>query len=310
MKNVLIIGTYPNENHKVILLEKCLEKVRPLGFDIILVSHFSVSEKIQEMVDYYFYEKNNILTPTNLTPEWTFNNQSFSLRKKNFGHVLAVSNNIINGIKLSKNLGYENFIYMEYDNLFEFSDLLKMKYSLESMSTMKKKMLFFKNFVEGNEVYETLIFGGNVDYFYENNFLPSQPIDLEGESVSLERLFFTKQKKNENLFYVIDSSTKTFFSNSEINLEFRKYLIEIFPSNKFSEFYIFCFNQSNSKIILNSNFLENKELSPNCWYLLKIDINQKIEIEIESEGVIRQHHFHLSPDELMNLTDKGFIHFN
>ena len=56
-KDIIIIGTYPDHPKKMEMLRECIERVRPLGYDILVVSHYPIPTDIQEMVDYVIYDK-------------------------------------------------------------------------------------------------------------------------------------------------------------------------------------------------------------------------------------------------------------
>lgn len=310
MENIIIIGTYPNEHYKEELLKECVERVKPLGFDILLVSHYPIPSSIHEMVDYVFYDKKNNLVSSRLTPKFELHNSDFSLQRSGNGHLLAVSTNIMNGIKVANSLNYKNFIYMEYDNILEFDDLFKLGSLLKSTLILKKKMFFFNHVVENIPIYETLMFGGVLDYFVKNIFLPVTEYDLNNEAVSLERLLFIQQNKFKDNFYLIPDSSKSFFSKSEINKEFVKYLIQVLPSNKESQYHLFVYNLHREKIQL--NFLESnfsRDLYPSCWYLTEVLEGTEYNVEVECDGRIKTHTFFFNSEDKIKLMDRGLITF-
>jgi hypothetical protein len=60
-KDIIIIGAYPNRSHKMEMLRECIKRVKPLGYDIMVVSHYPIPEDIQREVDYVIYDKENLL---------------------------------------------------------------------------------------------------------------------------------------------------------------------------------------------------------------------------------------------------------
>jgi hypothetical protein len=60
MKNIIIIGTYPNDSYKLDMLNDCINRVKPLGYDIMIVSHYPIPEEIQSKVNYVLYDSENI----------------------------------------------------------------------------------------------------------------------------------------------------------------------------------------------------------------------------------------------------------
>lgn len=310
MENIIIIGTYPNEPYKEELLKECINRVKPLGFDILLVSHYPLPTYIQEMVNYVFYDKRNNLVSAKLTPKIGIKNNDFVLEISGNGHILAVSNNIVNGIKIADSMDYENFIYLEYDNIFTFDDLFKLGTLLRSTLTLKKDMFLFNHIVGRIPIYETLIFGGVVKYFMENVSLPVNEEDLKNEAVSLERLFYAQQSNFQNNLYLIPQSSKNYFSESEINKEFNKYILKVLPSNRESKYYLFSYNLLSKTIKL--NFLQSdfiKEIPPHCWYLQEVLQETEYDIEIECDGQTKNHKLFIKPEDKIIMMDKGFITF-
>ena len=310
MENIIIIGTYPNEPYKEELLKECINRIKPLGFAILLVSHYPISTSIQEIVDYVFYDKQNNLVSSQLTPKFGLRNEDFVLQMSGNGHILTVSTNIVNGVKVANSLNYTNFIYMEYDNIFEFDDLFKLGSLLKSTLTLKKKIFFFNHLVENIPIYETLIFGGVVKYFIENISLPLTEDDLKNEAISLERWIYSQQKNFQDNLYLIPQSSKSYFSKSEINKEFNKYKIQVLPSNRESKYYLFVYNFYSEKIqlhFLGKDFV--KELHPYCWYLQEVFEETEYNIEVICDSQNKTHTFFFKHEDKIQLMDKGLITF-
>ena len=61
-EELIIIGTYPNTIKRKQLTIDCINSLRPTGRKIMLVSHYPVSDEIQQMVDYYVYDSHNPTT--------------------------------------------------------------------------------------------------------------------------------------------------------------------------------------------------------------------------------------------------------
>jgi hypothetical protein len=313
MKNVIIIGTYPNEPYKVDMLNECIEKVKPLGYDIMVVSHYPIPSEIQSKVDYVLYDKENSKVNQELTPNWTYHTDSFNIRKFNGeGHILAVTKNIYNGINLANNLKYDFFFYMEYDNIFNIDDLIRIEILKNTMFANKKRMILFGYKNQGHNMYETLMFGGSPSYFIKNISLPTKENDLEGQSISLERIFYDKHKDNHDSFYVIHKSSKEFFHKSEINKEFAKYIIEVFGSNKESELYFFSINlnQNPNPIKVKINGGEFKEICPGCWHLNRVGLGSILTVEIICDERKEIKEFDLTDGDILKFLKRGFINFN
>lgn len=308
----MIIGTYPNEEYKVNMLNECIDNIKPLGYDIMIVSHYPIPLEIQNKVDYVLYDKENTIVSGELTPNWVFNTDSFSItRESSGGHILSVTKNIHNGINYANNLGYEFFIYMECDNLLDKEDLLKIETLRYSMYLKKKKMIFFQYTIEGNNAYETLIFGGKVSYYQIHNNLPLKEIDLKGQSVSLERLVYIEHNQNHDLFYIIPTSSKNFFSKSEINKDFSKFIVELFISNKepYSHLFLINLRQNPNKIQIKINDEDIKEYDSGYWSYRKVSVGEKLSIKIILDGYEINKTFELTEENKLDYLKRGFMFF-
>jgi len=312
MKNIIIIGTYPNEDYKVDMLKECIRRIKPLGYEIMVVSHYPIPFEVQKEVEYVLYDKTNTITRSELVPNWNFVSDTFMVTKISLGgHILAVTKNIYNGVNYAKNLGFEFFFYMEYDNLLNSEDLFKIETLRYSMYSEQKKMIFFNYPHQGHEIYETLMFGGKVHYFQQNNVLPMCETDLNNERVSLERLFYLKHKQNENLFYLVPTLSKDFFSKSDINKEFEKYVVELFVSNKepYSHLFMMNLKQNPNKIQIKINDEDLKELETGVWSYRNIPMGVElvVKIYIEEREIVKN--FKLTEENKKEYLDRGFMFF-
>ena len=132
MKNLFIIDTYPVSPKQEEILIECIEKLKFLKWDILLVSHLPIKTEIQEMVDYLIYDKDNTFLPSNITPfNWFEIGGNLKVEILNGGHTLPICRNMFNSIKFAEDNYYDFFFFLEFDNLFSESDLLKFndKYS-------------------------------------------------------------------------------------------------------------------------------------------------------------------------------------
>jgi hypothetical protein len=311
-KDIIIIGTYPDHPKKMDMLRECIERVRPLGYDILVVSHYPIPTDIQEMVDYVIYDKENTQMLYSC-PEYTFGTNEFNLRKFSTegGHALSVVKNINNGINYVNYLRYEFFFYMECDNHFSYDDLLKIEILKNSMFMENKNMLLFNPPVE-KDSYETLLFGGIPSYYCGNIHLPITEEDFKGERVSLERIFYLTHNKMESSFYIINSSCKEYFLNSEMNKEYTKYLVWVFGSNNNSKLYLFIRNlpENPSSIEVTINSKPPKEIGGGGWYLVDVHLGEPIIVKVVCDGVETIKEFGMTEDDKFNYFKKGFIKFN
>jgi hypothetical protein len=320
MKNIIIIGTYPNDSYKLDMLNDCINRVKPLGYDIMVVSHYPIPEEIQSKVNYVLYDSENIKVYGELMPKWKYYTDEFSITKNNDdvdcgdgGHILAVTKNINNGINYAGILNYDFFFYMEYDNLFDYEDLLKIEILKNSMYSQNKNMVLFHYINQGSKIYETLMFGGVVSFYVKNIHLPVTENELisDGKNISLEIIFYDKYKDHfHNTFYIINQSSKDYFLKSEINKEYLKFMVEIFGSNKEPYIFLFVINFGKSPMMVKIDDGDFKEYCSGCWYLNKIMTRTKLVVNIISEGNETTKIFDLTDGDILKYLKKGFINFN
>jgi hypothetical protein len=223
MKKIVIIDTYPCTPLQEDILIECIMRLKPMGYSIMVVSHYPVSAKIQKLVNYYIYDDKNYFLPPDMTPHFWFDTDAFYVRIFNSGHSLAITRNIQTSLNLAKSMGYEFFYFVEFDVLFGNNDLVALNAFSEQMIAEQKKMVFFKplTFIEcGSHVYETLLFGGDVNYFLDK-FQP--PIDLDDwhqkkMGYTLELSFFEKLKEWEADFVIIPVHSSEYFKQSRVNV--------------------------------------------------------------------------------------------
>ena len=96
MKKLFIVGSHPSTKKQIEQLINCITSLKPLGWDILLVTHHPVSLEIQSMVDYFIYDKNNIMVPSDISPHIFSSNHIFDFKIYLGGHALAISTHISN----------------------------------------------------------------------------------------------------------------------------------------------------------------------------------------------------------------------
>jgi hypothetical protein len=311
-KNIIIIGTYPNHPHKMEMLRECIERVKPLGYDILVVSHYPLPTDIQEMVDYVIYDKENVMM-VDSCPEYSFGVDGFVVKKHSNegGHALSVVKNINNGINFVNYLKYEFFFYMESDNLFGSDDLLKIEILKNSMFVEFKKMLLFHPNVKIKS-YETLVFGGIPSYYCKSVHLPVIESEFNGERVSLERFFYLTHNENVSSYYIVNSSSREYFSSSEINKEFPKFIVDVFGSNKEPYLYLFVrnFPENNNSIEVTINNKTPQEICNGCWHMRQVNLGEPLIVKVMCDGVETVKEFGLGEEDKLGYFKNGFVKFN
>ena len=312
-KEIVIIGSYANQPYKLDLLNDCIDKIRPLGFDIMLVSHYPIPFEVQQKVDYVVYDKENILQDETSTTGYWFQCNEFNLVSYNNdgsgAHALAVVSNINNGVNYANYLKYKFFFYLECDNHFNAEDLKKIQVLKNSMFLKYKNMIVFNHLVQDCQIYETLMFGGIPKYFVENICLPKTNADFSGQKISLERFFYDSHKILEESFYIVPSSSEEYFSKSEINKDGQMYFIGVLASNDVPNLYLFIKNNHTTSIQIKVNEEDFSELCVNGWHLRNVGSVGNLTVTIISNGVETIREFGMD-DNILDYYNKGYIHFN
>lgn len=126
---LVVIGTYPDTKAREDLTVECIESAKKLGRPIMLVSHYPVSKEVQEMVDYYIYDKHNPLTHHSYYNRFTRSQEDYSVEMRiegNSNQSLTVLTNLINAGKAAKGLGYTKMFYVTFDHVispFDYSTI-------------------------------------------------------------------------------------------------------------------------------------------------------------------------------------------
>jgi hypothetical protein len=223
MKRVVIFDTYPSGQKEVDMLRESVKSFKGSGWDSLIVSHLPIDEETSKLATYVIYDSNNTFLPAEYTPFYWLSNPSFSVKIFNAGHALAISRNINTSLHLAKALKYDQFVFTESDVVMHPEDLQKLVGYMDGMTEQNKKMMFFKPEGyrdNGSYVYETLLFGGDVNYFLDT-FVPPLDVD-EWMSVPMgytfELSFYERFSHDEDKFYILNDHSSNIFDKSGVNL--------------------------------------------------------------------------------------------
>jgi hypothetical protein len=224
MKTLFIIDTYPSTPRQVDILNQCIDAVKDLDADVMIVSHLPIDSATSEKVDYVIYDRDNSFLPSQYTPFFFFYTDIFDLSIFTSGHSLPICRNLKNALMFAKGLGYQRFVFTECDVIFHPKDLNLLEHYLFKMTRSRKNMLFFKpeeyRGTENSYVYETLLFAGDVEFFL-NKFIP--PTTTEewlsmNMGYTLEQAFFEKFGDEEDNYLIIHDHSSNIFLDSKVNL--------------------------------------------------------------------------------------------
>ena len=117
--NLITIQCHCNNKEKIFLLEENIKKLKKEKFKILVVSHIPVSQKIQNKVDYFIYDKSNPILhwPERAMAYFKIIKGSQNYKVVNFLYDYGWTT--INQILLSGNLGlsleFDYFTFINYD---------------------------------------------------------------------------------------------------------------------------------------------------------------------------------------------------
>lgn len=322
MRKIIIISSYASTPEKEKTLNDCIERVSNKGYDVMLTSHYPVPDYIQKKVNYCIYDSDNILLPYSISPSFWIDNDMFELEVNINSHNLTICRNMLNGVGLSKIMKYDFFFFMESDNVFSDDDFIKLDDLSSQMLMSNKNLVFFKNqwISEHNEHhinYETLIFGGKVNYFLDNMNLPStieeyiqmySPNRDDLYNIVLEKIFFNKLSHLENQIFIIDGSSKNFFTSSVINKYFITNICDIVISNRDDNYILFISNFSDRNLIyeINSNSIE---FSIGMWHFNGINEDTHIIVKSLDGEILDRKSFIVSEFDREKISEKSNIKF-
>jgi FkbM family methyltransferase len=300
-KGCLIVDVFISSPDKEDLLLKNLKSMRKFGYDIFLVSHSHVSERITSEVDYFLFDRDN-----------TFNNNHVYSWRRDSGaeirinirssHEWPIIRSMRLAFKTAKSLGYDYFLFSEFDHFYGDADIKKIQDLESKLFETNKKYLFWapQEKVDyggyGDETgifYETCFFGGHLNDFidvFDNNF--PQTLDLYNQNFasqfpnSLEYWFWKIFSPLKDQALVVPNYVKMDLSDSEINLSsYQNYKCTILPSGKDHYLYITNDNFINYEFIVYFNDETYEKFELNRFYkIIKLGKDCNIKIVAYSEG--------------------------
>lgn len=326
MKKLIVIGAYPNTPKKKEVLVEEIKSLKSLDFDFMLVTHYPVPLYIQEMFDYYIYDKNQTLTPLEKTTYFWFNSGSFLVRINNSRHALPISQSMSNAFKFSEIKNYDFVYFIENDNWFSENDSKKLSDLVNTMFENNKKCIFFKPESyrdNGSYVYETQLFGITPKYFNQVFNLPITEDEYFSHPtypVSLELGFYKNLSEFEDDFLIINEHSYQYFNESKINIfRVENLLIDlVYNSKNPTQPVLFCYGNRvfddlyRVIVRLNNDIINDRNIHSNNWFYQTFDLDgSNLVFEIYNNDVLQEKKSYILDKHLLhNLKDKGIIDFN
>lgn len=173
-KNLIIVHSYCPDLNKESAMVDCIVRFKKFGYDVLHISNFPVRDKYQTLSDYYFYNNENILLDkTNSRVRWFANNIFYISIYPNCTSYTCCSNCSI-GANIALLLGYDSFIYTDYDNIIghEDSNVIGDLFRTLEMSDA----IFFDSGSEKESFYEFAMVCGS-SYFFSRHLKLPKTID-------------------------------------------------------------------------------------------------------------------------------------
>ena len=294
MKNkdeVIIVGTFPNLESRVQLTKDTINSLKPLGRDIMLLSHYPVDEEIQKMVDYYIYDAYNPLTFHSYYTRFYRWNDDYHAEiningLKNSNQSLTVLTNMFNGAKTAKGLGFKSFFYTTYDVVINEKDIsaIEKAFCVSGDENAPKAYLGSLNTPFGKGI-QTNGMAYQIDFFLEtfddvrNETEYNTACEKIGAHNFLEDYLVKKLKGLENK-YVIEHNEETLLKHSGLGVASNSEYYSIIPivgkpNNYMFYFYTYNVDGRNVNLTMKEDGVE--------FFIYRWQIDKKREVKKEFE---------------------------
>ncbi len=328
VKKCIIVDTFITSPDKEDLLIENLKTIKQFGHDIFLVSHSKLSAKVLDEVEYFLFDKDNTFN-SNHVYSWRKDGDleiRINIRKS---HEWPIIRSMRLAFNTAKSLGYEYFIFTEFDHHYSASDVERVQRIIENSIENDKEFVFWapQEKVDyggyGNETgifYETCFFSGYLDSFldvFESSF--PKTIDEYNQNFasafpnSLEFWFWKYFSPLADNSTVIPNYVKLDLKDSEINVSsYQNFKSIILPSEKSHFLYITNDNFIDYDFAVYIDDEKKHEFSLNRFYkLIKLDKDCKIRIDSFSSGkMFKSETIEYKKSEAEEYSKNGTIIFN
>ena len=321
-----VICTYPVTDAIVQTTKECINSLKRDGRKLIISSHAPVPKELQEMVDYVFYDSNNILTKHTFYSSFFTSNDTYKahLNLKGEGndiyHGPACYTSFRNPATFAQNLGINKLHFINYDYILKDEDYIN--YISEILNTNDT---FFGEFeAQEGKCYYTYFFSATP------NAILRQTPDIQSAQAYDNLMVTCGSESNgiENMYYHLFKDypnnhiepREKFESDAEKYFDFEDYsMVEyytILPSNVPGRFcpWITISNAKESKLIhytvkRNDELIIDRNLEVTGKYYFwdmvpySLDDNTTVTFHItdlNTGDFIKEHKFELNKDYFLN----------
>ena len=332
-----VVCTYPKTQAVIDTTIECIKSLRKNSKRKIIISaHCPVPKELQDMVDYVFYEKNNLLTKhTFYSGYWAYGDQydtHINLRGEDNDryHGPACYTSFYNPATFAQGLGIKKLYYINFDYLLKDNSYIN--YISEKLNTHDT---FFGEYeAQEGKCYYTYFFAAKPEailrhcHFIETEDQYNSLMSKHGaESNGIENLYYHIFKNNINNY--IEPKEK-FESDAEKYFEFEDYsMVEyytILPTDVNNHFcpWITISNAKESKNIhytveKNGNLIIDRTLEVRgkyqFWDLVKYGLNDNFTVIFDVKDTVtgetvKYHKFELNKEYFLNtMSDNGMFNW-
>jgi hypothetical protein len=326
---LIIISTYPDTSTRINLTKNCIKSFKKLNRKILLVSHYPVTNEIQELVDYYIYDKDNVMIDNsyythfyNYREEYDVHVNINGMDKPN--QSLAAMNNFHNGVKFADEIGVSKVMIITYDVILNDYDIPLIESYFDKLNNWNCCIAYrdtdFGHGVETTSmVFKTKYFL-NLFPDIRNEELFNQECTNIGSHNFLEDYLHKKIKDELGIWLV--TNQKTILPNSGVGVSSCSEYMSIIPIygeiNKFM-FYFFTYNiddktikvkiyESDIEIFeLTNKIMENREIKKIIEFNGK-PITVKVDM-LDNNILYKTKKFIINDENLNEYNNNGFFKY-
>ena len=141
MKELILITSHTPDNEREGLLRDLIKNIKGSEYNIMVVSHTPIPKDIMDEVDYFIFDKNNLLLyEVDDKVIMQFANENFiiySTETKGYNHSLSFIKLLKLGLSNAKRLNYKKVHFFEYDSVInDFSEIKENSKLIDSVGTV------------------------------------------------------------------------------------------------------------------------------------------------------------------------------
>jgi hypothetical protein len=276
MKELILITSHTPDNKREGLLRDFIKSIKDSEYDIMVVSHTPIPKDIMDGVDYFIFDKQNLLL-YNVEDKviMQFENPNFiiySTETKRYNHCLSFIKLLKLGLSNAKNLNYKKVHFFEYDSMVNnFSEIKENSKLIDSVGTVFYNPLHLKwpnspmsfNLDKISEEWFQLTYDDYIEFMSTKYSKVSEEyqmflIEKQGEYIS--KSISELKEKGIQVGLHVDSDKTPW---AVVVCDILKNEMVFFGWNTKQ-------NQLDFKIIINNKEVITKKIDQNVWTLLNV----------------------------------------